>query len=165
MGAIKLKYYKQWRALEPSPLFLLTPLEEKCAQNKKSLNAYTYGFNGKEMDNEVSGNGNSYDYGFRIYNPRIGKFLSVDPLTGSFPSLTPYQYADNSPILNVDLDGLEALPWDKIWEKVKEGKNDAVKTATEVLDEQAAASLITVSKEIFPGVDKVRTEAQKQTSF
>ena len=28
---------------------------------------YRYGFNGKEMDNEISGNGNSYDYGFRIY--------------------------------------------------------------------------------------------------
>ena len=49
----------------------------------------------------------SYDYGFRIYNPGIGKFLSVDPLTKSYPWYTPYQFAGNKPIWAVDLDGLE----------------------------------------------------------
>ncbi len=68
---------------------------------------YRYGFNGKEMDNETYGQGNEYDYGFRIYNPRIGKFLSVDPLTKKYPMLTPYQFASNSPISGIDLDGLE----------------------------------------------------------
>jgi hypothetical protein len=57
----------------------------------------------------VSGNGNSYDYGFRIYNPRLGRFLSVDPLTVSYPALTPYQFAANMPIVAIDVDGLEAL--------------------------------------------------------
>lgn len=69
---------------------------------------YRYGFNGKEKDNEISGSGNQYDYGFRIYNPRIGKFLSVDPLTQSYPELTPYQFASNTPLMAIDLDGLEA---------------------------------------------------------
>lgn len=69
--------------------------------------SYRYGFNGKEMDNEVSGSGNQYDYGFRIYNPRIGRFLSVDPLTQSYPWYTPYQFAGNKPINSIDLDGLE----------------------------------------------------------
>ncbi len=68
---------------------------------------YRFGFNGKEMDNEVSGNGNSYDYGFRIYNPRLGRFLSVDPLTASYPWYTPYHFAGNKPIWAIDLDGLE----------------------------------------------------------
>jgi RHS repeat-associated protein len=70
---------------------------------------YRFGFNGKESDNEISGNGNQYDYGFRIYNPRIAKFLSVDPLTKEYPELTPYQFASNSPISGIDLDGLEYL--------------------------------------------------------
>jgi hypothetical protein len=48
------------------------------------------------------------DYGFRIYNPRIAKFLSVDPLMSSYPELTPYQFASNTPIQAIDLDGLEA---------------------------------------------------------
>jgi RHS repeat-associated protein len=71
--------------------------------------SYRYGFNGKEIDNEVAGDGNQYDYGFRIYNPRIGKFLSVDPLASSYPWYTPYQFAGNKPIQCVDLDGMEEI--------------------------------------------------------
>ncbi|WP_375577564.1 RHS repeat-associated core domain-containing protein [Marivirga tractuosa] len=67
--------------------------------------AYRYGFNGKEKDVDFN---NHYDYGFRIYNPRIAKFLSVDPLTKTYPMLTPYQFASNTPIQAIDLDGLEA---------------------------------------------------------
>ncbi|WP_429064971.1 RHS repeat-associated core domain-containing protein [Chitinophaga sp. W2I13] len=68
---------------------------------------YRYGFNGKENDNEVKGEGNQIDYGMRIYDPRVGKFLSVDPLQKQYPELTPYQFTANNPIENVDLDGKE----------------------------------------------------------
>ena len=70
---------------------------------------YRYGFNGKEMDNEVSGSGNQYDYGFRIYSSRLGRFLSVDPMYKSFPMLTPYQFASNNPLFYIDYDGLEGM--------------------------------------------------------
>ena len=43
----------------------------------------------------------------RIYDPRLGRFLSVDPLTNEYPELTPYQFGSNNPIGNIDLDGLE----------------------------------------------------------
>ena len=69
---------------------------------------YRYGFNGKEKDQDGEfGSITNYDYGFRIYNPAIGRFLSVDPLTKEYPMFTPYQFAANSPIWGVDLDGLE----------------------------------------------------------
>ncbi|MCX6317425.1 MAG: hypothetical protein NTW29_09060 [Bacteroidetes bacterium] len=68
--------------------------------------ANRYGFNGKERDIDMNSL-TAYDYGFRIYNPAIGKFLSVDPLTGSYPWYTPYQFAGNKPINCIDLDGLE----------------------------------------------------------
>ncbi|GAA0877020.1 hypothetical protein GCM10009118_34300 [Wandonia haliotis] len=83
------------------------PFGMQMAERNGSAGDYRYGFNGKEMDNEVLGNGNQYDYGFRIYNPRIAKFLSVDPLTASYPWYTPYQFAGNMPIQAIDLDGLE----------------------------------------------------------
>jgi len=70
---------------------------------------YRYGFNGKENDNEVKGAGNELDYGMRIYDPRLGRFLSADPVEKSFPWYTPYQFAGNKPIWAVDLDGLEEL--------------------------------------------------------
>jgi RHS repeat-associated protein len=58
---------------------------------------YRYGFNGKEKDNKDGVV--QYDYGFRIYDPRLVRFKSVDPLTGSYPYFTPYQFASNNPIV------------------------------------------------------------------
>ena len=66
---------------------------------------YRYGFNGKENDNE--GGEGIQDYGMRIYSERLGRFLSVDPLTKKYPELTPYQFTSNRPIDGVDLDGKE----------------------------------------------------------
>jgi hypothetical protein len=59
----------------------------------------------------VKGSGNQQDYGMRIYDPRLGKFLSVDPLTKQYPELTPFQFGSNNPIWNIDLDGLEGVPY------------------------------------------------------
>ena len=70
---------------------------------------YRYGFNGKENDKEYGAGGLTQDYGFRMYNPSLGKFLSVDPLTSTYPMLTPYQFANSTPIQAIDLDGLEAF--------------------------------------------------------
>ncbi len=68
---------------------------------------YRFGFNGKESDDEWNRDGNMYNYGFRIHDPRLGRFLSVDPLAPIYPELTPFQYASNSPIALIDIDGLE----------------------------------------------------------
>jgi len=68
---------------------------------------YAYGFNGKENDNEVKGEGNQQDYGMRIYDTRLCRFLSVDPLAKDYPWYTPYQFAGNTSIQAIDLDGLE----------------------------------------------------------
>ncbi len=46
---------------------------------------YRYGFNGKEKTDEINGDGAVYDYGFRIYDSRLSRFLSVDPLFQTFP--------------------------------------------------------------------------------
>jgi RHS repeat-associated protein len=71
--------------------------------------SYKYGFNGKENDNDLNGDGNLQDYGMRMYDPRVGKFLSIDPLAEQYPFYSPYQFASNNPIAAIDLDGLEAV--------------------------------------------------------
>ena len=81
---------------------------------------YRYGFNGKENDKETG----EQDYGMRIYDPRIAKFLSVDPIGVKYPELTPYQFASNRPIQGIDLDGKEffdmtgkqlgPITWDRV---------------------------------------------------
>lgn len=70
---------------------------------------YRYGFNGKENDSEVKGEGNWQDYGARVYDPRLGRFPSPDPKDKLYPMLSSYQFASNSPIQAVDLDGKEAF--------------------------------------------------------
>lgn len=70
---------------------------------------YRFGFNGKENDNEPKGLGNQQDYGMRFYDTRLAKFLSVDPLSIEYPWNSTYAYAENDPISNIDLDGLEKV--------------------------------------------------------
>jgi hypothetical protein len=55
----------------------------------------------------VEGVGDQVDYGMRVYDPRAGRFLSVDPLREKYPWLSPYQFAENDVIRSIDLDGLE----------------------------------------------------------
>lgn len=66
---------------------------------------YRFGFNGKEKDNEVKGIGNSLDFGARIYDSRIGKWLSEDPEVATYPQVSSYNYVLNNPINYVDKDG------------------------------------------------------------
>lgn len=71
---------------------------------------YRFGFNGQESDNEVYGTKNLYAFEYRMHDPRSGRFLSIDPLSKSFPWNSPYAFAENRPIDGRDLEGRE---WDK----------------------------------------------------
>ncbi|MBN8567806.1 MAG: RHS repeat-associated core domain-containing protein [Flavobacteriales bacterium] len=71
---------------------------------------YRYGYNGKEKDDEIKGEANSLDYGARIYDPRVGKFLSTDPLQLQFPFMSPFIYAADDPISMIDEDGKGPKP-------------------------------------------------------
>jgi len=73
--------------------------------------SYRFGFNGKEKDNEV-GQGN-YDFGARMYDSRIGRWMSLDPLAIKYPYLSPYNFVGNSPIMCIDPDGKKILPINK----------------------------------------------------
>jgi RHS repeat-associated protein len=66
---------------------------------------YRYGFNGKEKDDEVKGAGNSLDFGARIYDPRLGRWMSVDPLASRYAYISPYNGFANNPIIYVDHSG------------------------------------------------------------
>jgi RHS repeat-associated protein len=68
---------------------------------------YRYGYQGSEKDDEVKGNGNSYTTEFRQLDPRLGRWLSVDPLSFKFPWQSTYTAFDNNPISLVDRLGSE----------------------------------------------------------
>ena len=80
MGCLSLSHYE---SLE-SPLKLVRYTQEKCSES--CVNPYRYGFNGMEKDDEVNGqSGGNVNFTFRLYNSRIGKFFSKDPLSYSYP--------------------------------------------------------------------------------
>ena len=66
---------------------------------------FRFSFNGKENDNEVKGVGNSLDFGARIYDSRLGRWLSIDFLSKKYPMHSPYNFCADNPILFLDRDG------------------------------------------------------------
>ena len=75
-----------------------------------SSSSYDYGFNGMRKDDEIHGaTGTSYDFGARLYDPRVGRWLSLDPKAAKYPSLSPYNFVANSPIWAIDPNGEEIV--------------------------------------------------------
>jgi hypothetical protein len=62
----------------------------------------------------------------RVYDPRVGRFLSNDPLSKKYPYLTSYQFASSKPTKYVDIDGAES-----------EGENEEELRSPEEIEEQA----------------------------
>jgi RHS repeat-associated protein len=79
--------------------------------------SYRFGFNGVEKSNEISGEGNHYEFRFREYDPQRAQFWSVDPLFKQYPWNSPYAFAENRAIDGIDLEGKE---WENFKSKFKE---------------------------------------------
>ena len=60
-----------------------------------------YRYTSKERDLETG----LYYYGARYYDPFTCRFTGVDPLAGEYAYLSPYNYADNNPVSDKDIDG------------------------------------------------------------
>jgi RHS repeat-associated protein len=59
-----------------------------------------------EGDDEVKNlKGTSYDFGARMYDPRVGRWLSTDPLEDKYPGISPFTYVANMPVIAIDPDG------------------------------------------------------------
>ena len=112
---------------------------------------YRFGYNGKEKDDEVKGTENQQDYGFRIYDTRLGKFSSVDPLTSKFVFYSPYQFAGNRPIVAIDLDGLE-----DVWNHTIQNADGSISTMTIFKgDDNYVATRIAFAQELGIDVNKL----------
>jgi RHS repeat-associated protein len=107
MGALKLTYYEQAEAPEVIANFFGNALEKNAPEQFFRLKAYTYGFQGQERDDEVKGSGNSVSYKYRIHDPRLGRFLSLDPLAKEYAHNSPYAFSENRVLDGIDLEGAE----------------------------------------------------------
>ena len=69
---------------------------------------HKYMFGGKEFDESFQ-TLNTYDFGARNYDPALGRWMNVDPLAEKYPSISPYAYVANNPIMFIDPDGREIV--------------------------------------------------------
>jgi len=94
------------------PFGMLLPGRNGNSQN------YDYGFNGMLKDDEIKNQtGTSYDFGARMYDPRVGRFLSLDAYNQKYPDISAYSMARNSPMNSIDVDGDSIIVL--IWETGK----------------------------------------------
>lgn len=70
---------------------------------------YRYGFQGMESDDDVANDDNEYTTEFRQYDPRVGRWMSVDPADAKYPDLSPYVAYLNNPISFTDAKGDDVL--------------------------------------------------------
>jgi RHS repeat-associated protein len=121
-------------------------------------NGYRYGFNGKENDNEVKGTGNLQDYGMRIYDPRVGIWLSMDKLQSKNPGESPFLFTGGNPLAFIDADGNDRVWFNSDGVEVKRIKTKVVfatyvQIGTRTITQNGHSRIVGVFKEApMPGV-------------
>jgi RHS repeat-associated protein len=89
--------------------------EKLKVRSEKMPYGYRFGFQGQEKDDEIHGaTGTSYSYEYRMHDPRVGRFLSIDPLAAKYAYNSPYAFSENRVIDAIELEGREALLLAKI---------------------------------------------------
>ena len=77
------------------------PFGEQFIDQRSTGHDIRYKFTGKERDLETG-----FDYfGARYYASDLSVWLSVDPLSDKYPSMSPYMYTAGNPVMLVDPDG------------------------------------------------------------
>jgi RHS repeat-associated protein len=109
-----------------------------------SDNPNKHKYNGKE---EQEMPGKWLDYGFRFYDPQLGRFHTVDPLAEEYFSYNPYCYVGNNPIRRIDPDGRY---WDTDEDK---RKAERIQNNLRNMDKSLAKTQARVNKKI----DKVNS--------
>jgi RHS repeat-associated protein len=115
-------------------------------------------FNGMEHDGEVSGEGNSYTTQFRQYDPRLGRWKSLDPLMSMFPNMSPYVGFANNPIFYTDPYGLAPTNGDGDPPK-EEGGGEPKKTGNGIMKEDGSSNGVDQKEEV--SITATRTFKQK----
>jgi RHS repeat-associated protein len=79
------------------------PFGGLMGESKNLSSNQRYKYNGKELDRM---NGlDSYDYGARLHNAPVGRWMSVDPLAEVDYNISPYVYCGDNPVIYTDPTG------------------------------------------------------------
>ncbi|MBP4140406.1 RHS repeat-associated core domain-containing protein [Flavobacterium sp. P4023] len=131
-----------------------------------------YLFNGKELDRET----NLSYYGARYLDMKTSLWLSVDPLAEKYPSMSPYNFCFNNPLIFVDTDG-RASDWHEDANNKNvliKDKGDNAETLREYvnknnkdanLTKSASKTLYSSMKDNKVNIDKLNPETLNQNKY
>lgn len=100
-----------------------------------------YTYNGKEFQDDLGID--LHYYGFRVYDPAIGRFTSVDPIAERFAFVSGFNYAENEPVGHIDLHGLQKAKY-----YLQEGLRQFMQGWTNVVDNVKGSLSFTNKKTI-----------------
>jgi RHS repeat-associated protein len=127
---------------------------------------YRYAMMGKEKLDEWQGTGNAYDFGARINDPRIGRWLARDPKYHQYPSFSPYVAFGNDPNIFIDPGGetlrvAAGVDREKVRATLQKLTNDKV-----VIQKNGVVTLVTAKmnpgKKLTNGTQLIRDVANHQ---
>jgi RHS repeat-associated protein len=91
-----------------------------------NLHTTKRGYQGQLADDDIKGEGNSYNFEYRMHDPRLGRFFAVDPMAHKREWLSPYNFVQNNPISRVDPNGALDDEFDKNGKKISDLGGDKV---------------------------------------
>jgi len=113
-----------------------------------------YKFSAKELDDETS-----YSYfGQRYYDSDLSSWLSVDPLSDKYPSMSPYMYCAGNPVMLVDPDGMEVITKIHRYKTNKDGKERELKQLSFRKADRIEVSHTVRDAKIYDGTGKESDE-------
>ena len=131
------------------------PFGEVLLEEKASTWLSPYKFNCKELDDESG----LYYYGARYYDPRTSVFLGVDPLAEKYPSLSPFVYCADNPVIYIDPDGMKFDPASK--KVAMKAKADALKLANKMARRAARTRNDDLKQDYQAREKQLRTSAEQ----
>ncbi len=129
-----------------------------------SSSSYRFGFNGMEKDDGIKGTGNSLDFGARIYDSRLGRWMSTDPMFNTQPDWSPYKAFYDNPNYWIDPDGMTEDERLKAMKKIKSliGTPYSALDCSALVNKAAmAAGKPSLNTENLNGVGNIATNSRK----